>query len=156
MGKEVIRMEYVLRPATVDDFDFMFALKKANFKQYVEKIWGWEDDFQKEWLRKDLSQQPIRKQIIVVDGNVAGVYEAQMADEGDYHINEISLPPEYQDKGIGTALLTAVLRENKQRGVKTMLQVFKDNKAKQLYERLGFTVSGETKTHYQMELEPKR
>ena len=149
-------MEYVLRPATVDDFDFMFALKKVNFKQYVEKIWGWEDDFQKEWLRKDLSQQPIRKQIIVVDDNAAGVYEAQMADEGDCHINEISLLPEYQNKGIGTALLTAVLHENKQRGVKTMLQVFKDNKAKQLYERLGFTVSGETKTHYQMELEPSR
>ena len=32
------------------------------------------------------------------------------------------------------------------------LQVFKSNPAKYLYERLGFTVYGETETHYQMEI----
>jgi len=43
------------------------------------------------------------------------------------------------------------LKENKQKGIRTILQVFKDNPAKSLYEKLGFKVYGETETHYQME-----
>ena len=41
--------------------------------------------------------------------------------------------------------------ENHKKGIRTILQVFKDNSAKHLYERLGFKVYGENETHYQME-----
>ena len=46
---------------------------------------------------------------------------------------------------------TLKLKENHEKGIRTILQVFKDNPAKKLYEQLGFKVYGETETHYQME-----
>ena len=57
----------------------------------------------------------------------------------------------YQHRGIGSKILEEQLKENKEKGIRTILQVFKDNPAKKLYERLGFKVYGETETHYQME-----
>lgn len=43
------------------------------------------------------------------------------------------------------------IKENKNKEIRTILQVFKNNPAKKLYERLGFRVYNETETHYQME-----
>lgn len=31
----------------LEDFGFLFDLKKQNFKWYIDKIWGWEDVEQK-------------------------------------------------------------------------------------------------------------
>lgn len=144
-------MNYSFRPVTFDDFDFIFELKKQSFKCYVEKIWGWEDNDQKERLRKDLEENLEHKRIITLRGKDIGVYVAHITETGDLFINDISLLKEYQNKGIGTDILKKQLEENKNKGIRTILQVFKDNKAKQLYEKLGFKIYNETETHYQME-----
>ena len=49
-------MEYSFRNCTLDDFGFLFELKKQNFKWYVDKIWGWKDNEQKERLKQDLEE----------------------------------------------------------------------------------------------------
>lgn len=144
-------MEYSFRNCTLDDFDFLFELKKQNFKWYVDKIWGWKDDEQKERLKQDLQEHLAHKRIIVIDNKVAGVYVVHTTENGDLFINEISILKEYQNKGIGRKILEEQLKENRQKGIRTILQVFKDNPAKSLYEKLGFKVYGETETHYQME-----
>ena len=113
-------MEYSFRSCTLEDFDFLFNLKKENFKWYVDKMWGWKDEEQKERLKQDL--------------------------------NEISILRKYQNRGIGRKILEQQLKENQKNEIRTILQVFKDNPAKKLYERLGFKVYGETETHYQMEI----
>lgn len=145
-------MEYNFRNCTLDDFDFLFNLKKDNFKWYVDKIWGWQDGDQKQRLMQDLNEHLEHKRIIIVDGKPIGVYAVHITDDGDLFINEISILKEYQNKGIGRKILENQLEENRKKGIRTILQVFKDNPAKKLYESLGFTVYGETETHYQMEM----
>lgn len=66
-------------------------------------------------------------------------------------INEISILKKYQNKGIGREILEKQLKENHQKKIRTILQVFKENPAKSLYEQLGFKIYGETQTHYKME-----
>lgn len=144
-------MEYYFRNCTLDDFDFLFELKKQNFKWYVDKIWGWKDDEQKERLKQDLEEHLAHKRIILIDNKLVGVYVVHTTENGDLFINEISILKEYQNKGIGRKILEEQLKENRQKGIRTILQVFKDNPAKKLYEKLGFKVYGETETHYQME-----
>ena len=92
------------------------------------------------------------KKIILIDGCTAGVYASHITENGDFFINEISLLKEYQGKGIGRNILEKQLEENRKNNIRTILQVFKDNPAKRLYERLGFKIYGETETHYQMEV----
>ena len=47
-------MKYLFRNCTLEDFDFLYELKKENFKWYVDKIWGWNDNDQKKRLKQDL------------------------------------------------------------------------------------------------------
>ena len=144
-------MKYLFRNCTLDDFDFLFELKKQNFKWYVDKIWGWNDDDQKQRLKQDLGEHLAHKRIISVDSKKVGVYAVHTTENGDLFINEISILKEYQNKGLGRKILEEQLKENQKKGIRTILQVFKDNPAKRLYEKLGFKVYGETETHYQME-----
>ena len=144
-------MEYSFRNCTLEDFDFLFNLKKENFKWYVDKIWGWKDDDQKERLKQDLKEHLNHKRIILVDDKPIGIYAVHTTQDGDLFINEISILKEYQNKGIGKKILEEQLKENHEKGIRTILQVFKDNPAKKLYEQLGFKIYGETETHYQME-----
>lgn len=145
-------MEYSFRSCTLEDFDFLFNLKKENFKWYVDKMWGWKDEEQKERLKQDLNKHLVHKRIIVINNELAGVYAVHITENGDLFINEISILRKYQNRGIGRKILEQQLKENQKNGIRTILQVFKDNPAKKLYERLGFKVYGETETHYQMEI----
>jgi [ribosomal protein S18]-alanine N-acetyltransferase len=59
--------------------------------------------------------------------------------------------PELQGRGIGSALLTALLEEAAVRGcAEIFLDVRADNdRARRLYERFGFTAVGVRKRYYQ-------
>ncbi len=144
-------MEYTFRNCLMSDFDFLFNLKKQNFKWYIDKIWGWNDDEQRERLKQDLIEHLTDKHIIIYNNIPIGIYALHITDNGDCFINEISILNEYQNKGIGTRILTNQLNENNNKKIRTILQVFKENPAKKLYEKLGFTIYSETETHYQME-----
>jgi hypothetical protein len=37
-----------LRKATVDDSEFVYQTKKAAFRVYVEKVYGWNEDEQRQ------------------------------------------------------------------------------------------------------------
>ena len=65
-------MKYLFRNCTLDDFDFLFELKKQNFKWYVDKIWGWNDDDQKQRLKQDLKEHLQHKRIILLDNKEVG------------------------------------------------------------------------------------
>ncbi len=144
-------MEYKFRKCSLDDFDFLFMLKKQNFKKYVDNIWGWNDEVQKARLKEDLDKHLQHKHIIIIDNKMVGVYAWHITEEGNFFINEINIIKEYQNKGIGSNIIKNTLDENRKNKVRTILQIFKDNPAKILYERLGFKVYSETDTHYQME-----
>jgi len=34
-----------LRPAKASDYDFLVALHEATMREYVEQVWGWDDDY---------------------------------------------------------------------------------------------------------------
>ena len=69
-----------------------------------------------------------------------------LEEDNTFEIGNICIKPEYQNKGIGTAVLKEIMFENKGKDIK--LQAFKINeKAIKLYERIGFKKIEESKTH---------
>ena len=60
-------MEYNFRSCTLEDKDFLFELKKQNFKLYVDEIWGWNDKDQSKRLDEDLKEHLNHKKIIIVN-----------------------------------------------------------------------------------------
>ena len=69
----------------------------------------------------------------------------------DISINEIEVLPQYQRQGIGTQLLVQQLDEARRVRLPIRLQVLRENRACNLYERLGFKVYDKTETHLLME-----
>lgn len=70
----------------------------------------------------------------------------------EIRLADIALLPHYRNSGIGTALVQDLMMEAKESGKPLRLQVETLNEqARRLYERLGFSITGENLTHFQME-----
>jgi ribosomal protein S18 acetylase RimI-like enzyme len=139
-------MEYTLRPARDDDFEFLYRLRSAALGPYVAQIWGWNEDEQRQRFAHHFDSAQYR--IVRREKDIGAI--AVEEREHEIYLSNIELLPEYQRKGIGTALMGAVLAEAGRKNLPVSLQVFKINPARHLYERLGFQITGETETHYQM------
>lgn len=75
--------------------------------------------------------------VVVVDGERAGrLIVARRQDE--LKLIDIALLPEYRGRGIGTRLMAPLLAEADERGVNVTIHVERGNRARTLYERLGF------------------
>ena len=147
--KEILNcVSYKFRPLTDSDYDFIYQVKKNAYKNYVEMNFGsWNEEDQQGYFAKFMEAYKDGAVIITKDGIDIGFYNGELVDD-TYEIGNICIIPEYQNRGIGTAILKDILDANKDRTV--TLQYFKQNPVGRLYERLGFKVVGETKFHYQM------
>lgn len=149
-----MKTNFELVPYKDCDYDFIFNTKKICYKKYVEENFGeWNDKIQYEMLNKFLNETKDKVKIIMVDGNKAGFTNGEIIDDNNYEQGNICILPKYQNKGIGTSILKNTISNNKNRNI--VLKVFKQNRAQELYKRLGFEIFDETKSHYKMILKRK-
>lgn len=144
---EALTIDY--RSATENDIDFLYSLHVATMKEYVDRTWGWEDAFQKSLFQENFV--PAKIQILMIDDRDIGMLSMEERSD-DIFLRAIEIQPEYQGKGIGTTILKKIIADGAQKKKPVFLQVLKVNPAKHLYERLGFSVIEETKTHYRMRI----
>jgi ribosomal protein S18 acetylase RimI-like enzyme len=140
---------FVLSPATESDYTWLWEVKRMTMKSYVEQTWGlWDEKLQSDFFRANFS--PATVQIILLDGQRAGLL--QLEDEGtELFLANIQIHPDFQNRGLGTAVVRTVLESGHTLRRPVRLQVLKVNAAaQQLYLRLGFTAYGETLTHVLM------
>ena len=138
---------FTLRPATEGDFSFIHAVRAAGLREYVDQIWGWDDAAQ--FARFRARFDPAAYVVIVVDGRDAGALAVEWRSD-EVFLTDISISPEWQRQGLGTAVLGSLVTEARQRGLPVALKVLKNNPARRLYERLGFQLVNETDSHYWM------
>lgn len=140
---------YKLRKYTANDYNFVYEVKKNAYQKYVEECWGeWNEEKQKEYFENFINQCAKDSYIIELDKLRIGFYNDEQLEDGTYEIGNICIVPEYQRRGIGTAILKDILELHKEQDIR--LQYFKQNPVGQLYKRLGFMLNGETEFHYQM------
>lgn len=88
--------------------------------------------------------------IILKDGAPAGrLYVAQEADE--MRVLDIALLPDFRGQGIGTTLLQCLMAEVAERRIPLRLHVERHNRARRLYERLGFHAITDSGVYLEME-----
>jgi len=141
---------YQLRPATEEDFAWLWELKRQTMRIYVEQTWGsWDDGVQDIYFRQGFLPEKLR--IIRAGNDDAGMLEVERSPH-EIYLCRIEILPKFQSLGLGSAILGDLIAEARQRRVPLRLQVLKVNPARRLYERLGLRAAGETATHLQMEL----
>lgn len=66
------------------------------------------------------------------------------------HIRQLQILPRYQNKGIGTLVLKAVIKKGQALDLPITLNVLLANPAKQLYQRHGFNITGQSNIEFNM------
>ena len=139
-----------IRRAEATDVDFTFAVKEAAFREYVDKVWGWNGADQRELHELRLASQDVR--IIQYKGIDVGYFSTSSTVDS-VRVYQIFILPEYQRKGLGTACMRVIVADAKAQERSVRLQVLKINtRAIAFYERLGFNIVDEDDTHVQMEI----
>lgn len=140
------------RPSLPADVDSLFSLHERTMRAQVEATWGaWDDgDQRRRFLEK--GAQPGRFQLVVhVDtGEIVASYRVERLPQ-DIVLASIAVAPEWQRRGIGSEIVTGLVREAEREHGRVRLTVLKSNdQARDLYDRLGFTMLGSTSTHFHM------
>ena len=141
--------ELSLRKADASDSEFVFTVKKAAFREYIEQVWGWDDNYQRELHNRRFAAQNVC--IIQFRGTDVG-FLATSSTLDTLKVNQLFILPEYQGKGIGSACMTCIIDDASLKVKPVALQVLKVNiRGITFYQRLGFAIVGESPTHFQME-----
>ena len=136
------------RPATPDDKELLRRIHHDAYRDVVTRQFGpWNEAEQNRWFDKGFVASGLR--VIELDGVAVGSIAS--IDEGDQvFLCGVQILPEYQNRGIGSELVRAELARAKSLGKPLRLQVLRENRARALYERLGFQMTGETEHHFTM------
>ena len=138
------------RPATLNDYNFLYALHRAAMKESVARTWGWDEAWQQNYFREKFD--PAKREVLQWQGQDVGTL-AVREEEDELYVALISILPDFQGRGWGTAVLQNLIRHAQQTGKLFTLHVLKTNsEAQKLYKRLGLQVVAEEEYKYKMQL----
>lgn len=141
-----------LRPATSQDYAFLYHLHVSALKETIEEIWVWDESWQRQHFKDHFSVT--NRKIIQLGFRDIGSLVVHRLDTHIF-LEYIALLPKFQNQGIGTGLIRDVLGEAAAMGMPVKLKVLRTNPAIRLYERLGFEEESRTETHFFMTAEPR-
>lgn len=150
-----------LRPATPADEGFLCDLYAQN-RQAEFRAWGLDEAMLASLLQMQFTAQQTTyatqypdadHDIILLDGRPVGRFYVHRATD-HLLLVDIALVPEVQGRGLGTALLQALLDEGGKKGLPVRLHVGITNPARCLYQRLGFTALGSDGVYEHMQWQP--
>ncbi len=145
------RVAYSLRPSTEADLPFVAALGRANRAAEAQRHTGAEADDAPASIEGRF--RPGRDWIVTSDDEQIGVLSLDRRADAVI-VRHIALLPEFQNRGIGSALIRGVLDFAITVKLPVRLRLLKDNPARSLYERLGFAVTSEDGRRYEMTARP--
>ena len=142
------------RKCDYNDLDYILKLKELGMKWYIEKINGWDINKQIIRTKKELDKFIDTMKIIIIDNKDIGVTNF-FKEEDKYHVGLIIIHPDYQCKGIATKIISDYIDIAKKEQKEILIQTYKYNPAKRLYEKLGFKQYNEDDTHVYLHIDFK-
>lgn len=134
------------RPIREEDLELLFRLYGTTRADEMAMVTDWSDEQKDAFVRMQFQSQhawyrehygDAQFDLVLVDGVPAGRLYVHRR-ETEIRLVDISLFPEYRNKGIGTKLLKELFAESAESGRPLTIHVEKFNPAMRLYERLGF------------------
>ena len=114
----------------------------------MEKIWSWNDQFQKKIHKTNFTASDTK--IIEQNGKEVG-YIVLKETIDEIYIENLLIENEFQNLGIGKAIMEKIIERANSEEKLIRLQVFKINiKAQKFYQNLGFEKNSETENHIGM------
>ena len=137
-------MIFSIRRATQQDLDLTYQVKENALFDYLELLWGWNDNAQYEFHQEHFN--PNHFQIILTSHETIGYLETQTTADFLF-LSNLMILKKFQGKGIGKIILGALMKTHP----KIELEVLKVNiRAKCFYADLGFEVFEEKEDVFRM------
>lgn len=138
---------YRLEKATRDDIELLITYKLASIFTYAKDLSKEEREKITNYVKNTIPNQINDYKIIIINNNKVGCLLLVKYEDGIL-LDEIYLDNNYRKKGIGTNIITNILKDN----AKVYLWVYKENTfALNLYQKLGFKIKDTTDTRYFMQ-----
>jgi ribosomal protein S18 acetylase RimI-like enzyme len=138
-------------PAAPDDEERLFALHREAMRDYVAATWGWDEDWQREFFARTYVAG--RHALIVRGDGLIGRL-CLTRHWRRLFLRDIELVTAERNRGLGSAIVRAVLELAREERRAVELIVLKCNPAQRLYTRLGFTVITDDGARLTMRVEP--
>lgn len=142
-------MKHRLVDASSEDETWLDGLRRRAYADLFDVTWGhWDEARHLRQFSESIARGHIS--IIEVEGKRVGMI--QMLDHSDaVEIAEIQIDPSHQNRGVGTSVVKGVISNASGLGRDVRLSVgLMNQKAIELYERLGFSSVGQSETHCHM------
>ena len=126
--------------------EFLLRLYASTRAEEMAMVTDWTDEQKDQFVRMQFQAQHAWYQehyggaqldLILAEGIPAGRFYVHRR-ESEIRLMDISILPEYRNRGIGTALLRELFAESAATGKPVTIHVERYNPAMRLYERLGF------------------
>ncbi len=137
-------MEIELRTASENDGDFVYQVKKKALGPWIERKWGWHEDYQRKVHDLDWQEKPWS--IICRDGVPVGTLSVDRRQK-TIRLSGFYLLPEYLNQGIGSQVLEKVLYHCDRNQRDCGISLRNGNRALSLFQRHGFRVIDKNELH---------
>lgn len=150
---ELKQLGVALRPENPDDLPFLVQLYTRSRSAEMLMVTNWDEETKRDFLEKQFSYQYLHHSryypnadfaIITMAGRPVGRLYLFWDNDGgrDCRMFEFQIIPAVRNRGIGSALLSAVLRQAQTLKRSVSLHVEPINGARRLYSRFGFLPVG--------------
>ncbi|MFJ5442970.1 GNAT family N-acetyltransferase [Pectobacterium sp. CHL-2024] len=125
-----------LRPATPEDEQFLFELRRATMDEHLHRAGVIADD-SAHWQR--IKYHYNDAYILLMGSERIGLFK-RYKGANEWTIIQIQILPAYQGQGIAAWLLNTFLQQADEANVPVTLSVLNGNRAITLYQRVGFKI----------------
>jgi ribosomal protein S18 acetylase RimI-like enzyme len=146
-------VEWGLRSAEAADVEAIAELRAAVMRPDLERLGRFDEHRVRQRLRDSFSTR--YTSVIEADGAFAGCVTMRPVDGGLW-LEHFYLAPGIQGRGLGSAVLRALLDRSDAAGQAVRLHVLQGSAARRLYERHGFTVEGQDPIDVHMARQPAK
>ncbi|MFF9177712.1 GNAT family N-acetyltransferase [Streptomyces sp. NPDC014793] len=133
--------DWSTRSATAADIETIAELRAEVMRPDLERLGRYDDHRVRQRLRDSFSTR--YTSVILIGGEFAGCVTVRPAAGDRQWLEHFYLAPRHQGRGLGSAVLRAVLERADARGATVALDVLRGSAARRLYERHGFVVETE-------------
>ena len=141
--------DITFRQAVVTDAPLFYSVIDQTMREFIVATWGaWNEE---RVVRESLQDSSsLNAKVIQRNGQDIGVLLVE-EELSHFQVQQVYLLPPFQRQGVGTQLVSSLVKNAVAVGKPVRLRVLKVNSAKQFYEKLSFVVTGEDNEFFQME-----
>lgn len=143
--------QFELRPASSADFPFCWSLYRDSMEPLTIGLLQWNETGQRQVIEQSLADGGTS--IIVAGGSDIGWLQIKETGE-EIYLGQLYVMPSMQNRGIGTAVVRLLCESASGNNKMLTLEVMKNNRARSLYERLGFDVVSSSKYKLKLRWQP--